>query len=94
MGKGGMGPKTLQACQEHGAIYLNAIGGAAQYYARCIKDVIDGHCLQFGTPEAMWQLEVEGFRAICTMDSHGTSLHKDVLVDSGKELEQFAAKVF
>lgn len=94
MGKGGMGPKTLQACQEHGAIYLNAIGGAAQYYARCIKDVIDGQCLQFGTPEAMWQLEVEGFRAICTMDSHGNSLHKEVLNDSGKELEQFAEKVY
>ena len=32
-----MGPKTLQALQEHGGVYLNAIGGAAQYYARCIK---------------------------------------------------------
>ena len=36
IGKGGMGPKTLTACGEHGAIYLNAIGGAAQYYAECI----------------------------------------------------------
>jgi len=94
MGKGGMGPKTLEACKEHGAIYLNAIGGAAQYYARCIKEVIDGKCLEFGTPEAMWQIEVEGFRAICTMDSHGNSLHKEVLADSGKELERFADKVF
>ncbi len=94
MGKGGMGPKTLEACKEHGAIYLNAIGGAAQYYARCIKEVVDGKCLEFGTPEAMWQIEVEGFRAICTMDSHGNSLHKEVLADSGKELEQFAEKVF
>ncbi len=94
MGKGGMGPKTLDACKEHGAIYLNAIGGAAQYYARCIKEVVDGKCLEFGTPEAMWQIEVEGFRAICTMDSHGNSLHKEVLADSGKELEQFADKVF
>ena len=34
IGKGGMGPKTLAALKESGAVYLNAIGGAAQYYAR------------------------------------------------------------
>src|SRR5258705_153371 len=30
IGKGGMGAKTLAALKEHGAVYLNAIGGAAQ----------------------------------------------------------------
>ena len=39
IGKGGMGPKTLAALEEHGGVYLNAIGGAAQYYADCIKAV-------------------------------------------------------
>ena len=39
IGKGGMGPKTLAALQEHGGVYLNAIGGAAQYYAECFKNV-------------------------------------------------------
>ena len=34
IGKGGMGAKTLAALKEHGAVYLNAIGGAAQYYTR------------------------------------------------------------
>ena len=37
MGKGGMGTRTLDAMAEAGAVYLNAIGGAAQYYARCIE---------------------------------------------------------
>src|SRR5262245_9090989 len=37
IGKGGMGAKTLAAMKEHGAVYLNAIGGAAQFYARAIK---------------------------------------------------------
>ena len=36
IGKGGMGAKTLAALKEHGAVYLNAIGGAAQFYARSI----------------------------------------------------------
>ena len=37
IGKGGMGAKTLAAMKEHGAVYLNAIGGAAQFYARTIN---------------------------------------------------------
>ena len=32
IGKGGMGAKTLAALETCGAVYLNAIGGAAQYY--------------------------------------------------------------
>ena len=87
IGKGGMGAKTLAALQEHGAVYLNAIGGAAQFYARSIIRVDDVSLLEFGTPEAMWHLTVEDFPAIVTMDAHGNSLHKDIEQESGKYLE-------
>ena len=40
--------------------------------------------LDFGTPEAMWHLEVEDFPAIVTMDAHGNSLHKDIEQESGR----------
>ncbi|TAN24085.1 MAG: fumarate hydratase [Acidobacteria bacterium] len=86
IGKGGMGPKTLAALQECGAVYLNAVGGAAQYYGRAIKKVRAVHLLEFGTPEAMWELEVENFPAVVTMDSHGHSLHDHVREDSGQAL--------
>src|SRR5207244_3978250 len=78
IGKGGMGAKTLAAMKEHGAVYLNAIGGAAQFYAQSIKRVDGVSLLEFGTPEAMWHLTVENFPAIVTMDAHGNSLHKDI----------------
>nr|WP_078592413.1 fumarate hydratase [Evansella clarkii] len=94
MGKGGMGPKTLKALKEHGGVYLNAIGGAAQYYAECIKKVDGVDLMEFGIPEAMWHLKVEGFRAIVTMDSHGNSLHKDVDKTSFERLQQYSEKVF
>ncbi|HEY8529114.1 MAG TPA: fumarate hydratase, partial [Paenibacillaceae bacterium] len=94
IGKGGMGAKTLAALKEHGAVYLNAVGGAAQYYARCIKRVLGVDLLEFGIPEAMWHLEVEGFAAIVTMDAHGNSLHADVERDSLEKLEQFKDPVF
>jgi len=86
VGKGGMGAKTLAALQDAGAVYLNAVGGAAQFYARTIKAVDGVSLLEFGTPEAMWHLSIEDFPAIVTMDSHGNSLHKDVEQASGKEL--------
>ncbi|SER85365.1 fumarate hydratase [Salipaludibacillus aurantiacus] len=94
IGKGGMGPKTLQALEEHGGVYLNAIGGAAQYYADCIKSVEGVDLMEFGIPEAMWHLKVEGFAAIVTMDAHGNSLHKDVDKTSLERLSQYKEKVF
>ena len=87
IGKGGMGAKTLAALKEHGAVYLNAIGGAAQFYARTISGVDGVSLLEFGTPEAMWHLRVNEFPAIVTMDAHGNSLHKDIEHESGKHLE-------
>ena len=84
IGKGGMGAKTLAGLKESGAVYLNAIGGAAQFYARCIDRVAGVSLMEFGTPEAMWHLDVTDFPAIVTMDAHGNSLHKDIEQASGE----------
>jgi fumarate hydratase class I len=90
IGKGGMGDKTLQACLEHGCVYLHAIGGAAQVLAQCIKRVRNVHMMeQFGAPEAIWEFEVENFPAVVTMDSHGGSLHKEVFAASQAELAKY-----
>ena len=86
IGKGGMGKKTLAGLQECGAVYLNGIGGAAQYYARTIKKVLDVNWIDFGIPEAMWHLQVDGFVAIVTMDSHGNSLHAEIEAETGEKL--------
>ena len=94
MGKGGMGAKTLAGLQQHGAVYLNAIGGAAQFYSRCIERVDGVSWLDFGTPEAMWHLQLKDFPAIVTMDAHGHSLHRDLEQESGKHLEGLAPPKF
>lgn len=91
IGKGGMGAKTLAALKEAGAVYLNAIGGAAQFYARTITSVDGVSLTEFGTPEAMWHLTVKDFPAIVTMDAHGNSLHKEVEQESARELEEIGA---
>jgi fumarate hydratase class I len=86
VGKGGMGARTLAALKEAGAVYLNAIGGAAQYYARTVERVLGVHLMEFGIPEAMWYLRVLDFAAIVTMDAHGNSLHVDVEKVTGEAL--------
>src|SRR5580658_9437909 len=87
IGKGGMGAKTSAALKEFGAVYLNAIGGAAQYYARTVQDVLDVNLLDFGVPEAMWHLRVDNFPAIVTMDAHGNSLHAEIEQATAEQLE-------
>src|SRR5579863_6694919 len=92
MGKGGMGKKTLAALQEFGAVYLHAIGGAAQYYARCLPKVLGVDLLdELGVPEAMWHFEARDFVAIVTMDAHGHSLHEHVTAATGEELAKVGA---
>ncbi len=87
MGKGGMGPKTLKACQEEPAVYFHAVGGAATLIAQSVQRVLAVYKLEFGVPEAMWVIEVKDFPAIVTMDSHGKSLHEDILEMSEEKLK-------
>jgi tartrate/fumarate subfamily iron-sulfur-dependent hydro-lyase beta chain len=87
IGKGGMGEKTLQACADYGCVYFHGVGGAAQVLAECVKKVRNVYFLkEFGSPEAIWELEVERFPAVVTMDTHGGSLHKEIFEHSQAEL--------
>ena len=92
IGKGGMGPKTLAACQEVPGVYLHAIGGAASLIAQSVRRVLDVHKLEFGVPEAMWVIEVQDFPAVVTMDSHGESLHAEIAHKSKAVLDELLAK--
>ena len=87
IGKGGMGDRTLAACQEHGCVYFHAVGGAAQVLAECIKSVRGVYLMEkFGAPEAIWEFVIENFPVVVTMDAHGRSLHKEVFEASQAEL--------
>jgi fumarate hydratase class I len=92
IGKGGMGPRTLAACQEVPGVYLHAIGGAATLIAQTVRRVLGVHKLDFGVPEALWVIEVEDFPAVVTMDAHGQSLHVDVEKRSREALEKVLSR--
>lgn len=87
IGKGGMGPKTLKGCQDYGCVYFHAIGGAAQVLAEKIKSVDNVYWKDLGSPEAIWELSVEEFPVVVTMDAHGNSLHEKVDQASSESLK-------
>jgi len=89
IGKGGMGDKTAEGLKKHGAVYFHAVGGAGTLIANSVKKVQTVHKLEeFGTPEAFWVIEVEDFPVVVTMDSHGNSIHKEILEKSSKAAKE------
>ena len=90
IGKGGMGERTVEACKQHGCVYLHAVGGAAQVLAECIKRVPNVYFMEkFGAPEAIWEFQVVSFPAVVTIDAHGNSLHKEIFAASQVELAKY-----
>ena len=92
IGKGGMGAKTLAACQEVPGVYFHAVGGAASLIAQSVEEVLTVYKYEFGVPEAMWVIRVKDFPVVVTMDAHGSSLHADVYTSSHAALEGLLAE--
>lgn len=88
IGKGGMDGTVLDACARHGAVYLQAVGGAAAVTAHAIRAVRNVYFLEeFGAAEACWEFEVRDLRCVVGMDSHGVSLFERVRRDSQARFE-------
>ena len=47
---------------------------------------------QFGSPEAVWEMQVKDFPAVVTMDAHGRSLHQEVSDESKVHLQSVMAE--
>lgn len=93
IGKGGMGAKTVEGCKKYGCVYLHAIGGAAQVLAEKITSVDNVYLKEkFGSPEAIWEITVDEFPVVVTIDSQGDSLHEKVGESSKKALTQMLGK--
>lgn len=88
IGKGGMGDKTAEGLKRCGAVYFHAVGGAGTLIAKTVTEVKTVYKLEeFGTPEAFWVIQVEDLPLVVTMDSHGTSIHKQIKEKSVKIAE-------
>ena len=93
IGKGGMGAATHAACERHGCVYLQAVGGAAALLAQRVRRVSGVHFLnEFGAAEAMWEFEVEAVEAVVGMDTLGRNLFDEVKRSSAERLRELQAR--
>jgi L(+)-tartrate dehydratase beta subunit len=78
IGKGGLGPESLEAFRDLGGVYLAIIGGTAALETTWIEAIEDVD-LDDLNPESLWKFRVKGFGPLLVgMDSHGGSLYQEV----------------
>ena len=81
IGKGGMGPGTLDAFRDIGGAYLAIVGGAAALETTWIEQIEDVDMDDLH-PESLWRFRIRDFGPLLVgMDSHGGSLYANVRDD-------------
>jgi tartrate/fumarate subfamily iron-sulfur-dependent hydro-lyase beta chain len=89
IGKGGMGEKTRRACTRFGCVYIQTVGGAAAAIGRCVRKVNGVYFLkEFGTAEAMWDMDVDHLEGVVTMDTTGRCLYRRIEAASRSALKK------
>jgi L(+)-tartrate dehydratase beta subunit len=82
VGKGGMGPETVEGCRRHKAVHAIFPGGCAVVAARQVEEIERVEWRDLGMPEALWVSRVSGFGPlIVSIDAKGNNL-----VDANKAL--------
>jgi L(+)-tartrate dehydratase beta subunit len=93
IGKGGLGPGSLEVFREVGAVYLAIIGGTAALETTWVEAIEDVD-LDDLNPESIWKFRVRGFGPLLVaMDSHGNSLYEVVDRDSRARREKTLARL-
>ena len=75
VGKGGMGPNTVEGCAAHKAVHAVFPGGCAVLAASRVEEIERVEWLDLGMPEALWVLRVKDFGPlIISIDTKGNNL--------------------
>lgn len=86
IGKGGMGPSTVEGCVKYKAAHAVFPGGCAVLAASQVEKIEKVEWLDLGMPEALWVCRVKNFGPlIITIDTKGNNLF-------GKNKEEFNAR--
>jgi L(+)-tartrate dehydratase beta subunit len=75
VGKGGMGPETVEGCRRHKAVHAIFPGGCAVVAARQVQEIERVEWRDLGMPEALWVSRVARFGPlIISIDTKGNNL--------------------
>jgi len=75
IGKGSRSKEVIEAIKKYKGVYFGAVGGAAAYLARCVKEAEVVAYEDLG-PEAIRRLVVEDFPAFVVNDVYGNDLYQ------------------
>ncbi|MFJ5488286.1 fumarate hydratase C-terminal domain-containing protein [Hansschlegelia beijingensis] len=93
IGKGGMGPGTLDAFRDLGGAYLAIVGGAAALETTWIEQIEDVDMDDLH-PESLWRFRIRDFGPLLVgMDSHGGSLYANVRDDVASRRDAVLASI-
>ena len=93
IGKGGLGPGSLDAFSRLGGAYLAIIGGTAALESTWVEAIEDVD-LDDLNPESLWKFRVKGFGPLLVaMDSQGGSLYDEVDRKARARREKTLAKL-
>ena len=59
VGKGGMGPNTVEGCTRFKALHCVFPGGCAVLAAQCVEEVEDVQWPELGMPESLWVMRLK-----------------------------------
>lgn len=95
IGKGGMGPSTLEALKKYGAVYLSITGGVGALAMKQLGPIKAVHFLEeLGPVEAVWEFNAHELGPlVVTMDAHGNSLHKTISAETLVNLDNVLAQL-
>jgi L(+)-tartrate dehydratase beta subunit len=75
VGKGGMGPETVEGCQTYKAVHAVFPGGCAVLAATEVEEIEGVEWQELGMPEALWISRVKNFGPlIISIDTKGNNL--------------------
>lgn len=89
IGGGTVGEEVRLACARHGAVYLQAVAGAAARLAHCLGPAIESQFMETcGASGALWAFDAKGFEATVVVDVRGHSLQRKVRTASRRHLDR------
>jgi L(+)-tartrate dehydratase beta subunit len=75
VGKGGMGPETVEGCKQYKAVHAVFPGGCAVLAATEVEEIEKVEWQELGMPEALWVSRVKEFGPlIISIDTKGNNL--------------------
>ncbi len=78
VGKGGMGPRTQEACRRFGAIHCVFPAGCAVLAAAEVERIAGRYWEELGMPETLWWCKVRAFGPlIVSIDAQGRNLFEE-----------------